>query len=92
MTRKELHTRATCLTGRLQSFGLLLLLATATVKGWPGSRERRDWDPRLQYSDMAALASSEQRSDFSCQVTSDQPSLGFDLRSDRALSSDSSLG
>ena len=80
MTRKELHTRATCLTGRLQSFGLLLLLATATVNGWPGSREGRDWDPRLQYSDMAVLASPEQRSDFSCQVTSDQPSLGFDLR------------
>jgi hypothetical protein len=78
MTRRELHAR-TCLSGRLRSFGLLLLLASSTANGWAGSNDDR-WDRGLQYSDMAVLASPKQRADFSCQVTHDKPKLGFDLR------------
>jgi hypothetical protein len=37
-------------------------------------------DPSLQYVDIAVLASREPRADLSCHVTSDKPSLGFDLR------------
>jgi hypothetical protein len=80
MTGRESHTRTTCLTGKLQSFGFLLLLAASTANGSPGSREDREGYPPLQYADMAVLASPEQRADFACQVTADKPSLGFDLR------------
>src|SRR5580700_8733161 len=81
MTRRSSLTRITCrrcLAGGLRSFGLLLLLAGSTATGWPGTS--MELDPPLQYVDMAVLASREPRADLSCHVTSDKPSLGFDLR------------
>jgi hypothetical protein len=81
MTRRILLPGSICrggLTGRWQSFGLLLLLAGSTANG--ASKSRIELDPNLQFSDMAVLASREPRADFSCQVTSEKPSLGFDLR------------
>ena len=64
--------------GRLQTLGLLFLLAASTAAGVSGSRT--GLDPRLQYDDLSTLKSREPRAELSCQVTSDKPSLGFDLR------------
>jgi hypothetical protein len=58
--------------------GLMLLLVAATATGDPASR--LELPPRLQYEDMAALAVREPRAELSCLVTSDKPTLGFDLR------------
>src|ERR1700730_5518808 len=81
MTRRRLKTRINtrcCLAGRLRAVGLLFMLAVSTVSGWPQTRLSPEL--HLQYTDMAVLASRERRADFSCQVTPDKPSLGFDLR------------
>jgi hypothetical protein len=81
MTRKTLLTRITgrgCSASTLQSFGLVLLLAGSTPNVWSGAR--REFDLPLQNADLAVLASRGPRADFPCQVTSDKPGLGFDLR------------
>jgi hypothetical protein len=81
MTRRILLTRITggrSLASGLQSFGLLLLLAGSTAQGWPSNS--MELDSPLQYVDMAVLESREPRADLSCHVTSDKPTLGFDLR------------
>jgi len=54
------------------------MLGASTLSGW--ARTRLSPESHLQYTDMAVLASRERRADFSCQVTSDKPGLGFDLR------------
>ena len=81
MTKRSSLTRITCrecLAGGWQSFGLLLLLAGSTAQGWPSNS--MELDSPLQYVDMAVLESREPRADLSCHVTSDKPTLGFDLR------------
>jgi hypothetical protein len=56
-------------------------MAASTADAWPGSLEDMERDYRhIQYSDVAVLASRQPRADFPCQVTSNKPSLGFDLR------------
>src|SRR5580704_12887163 len=60
MTRRKLLPGSICrggLTGRWQSFGLLLLVAGSTANG--ASKSRIELDPDLQFSDMAVLASRE---------------------------------
>src|SRR5260370_386334 len=54
------------------------MLAVSTVAGETGSST--GLERRLQYDDLAALKSREPHAELSCQVTSDKPSLGFDLR------------
>src|ERR1700676_3344902 len=81
MTRSRLHTRMNtryCLAGRLRSAGLPFVLAVSTLNGWAQTRLSPEF--HLQYTDMAVLASRERRAEYSCQVTPDKPSLGFDLR------------
>ena len=81
MTRRRLNTQINTrcsLAGRLRTAGLLFMLAVSAVSGW--AQTRLSPELHLQYTDMAVLASRERRADFSCQVTQDKPSLGFDLR------------
>src|ERR1700756_2383978 len=81
MARRRLNTRTNsncCLAGGMWSAGMLFTLAISTMSGWAQSRLSPEL--RLQYTDMSVLASHERRADFSCQVTADKPSLGFDLR------------
>ena len=81
MPQRRFHTRINTryyVAGRSRSVGLLFLLAASTVSGW--ARTRPSLESSLQQADMAALASRKHRADFSCQVTSDKPGLGFDLR------------
>jgi hypothetical protein len=88
MTGRALLTRVTCagcFVARPRCLGLLVLLAASTANGWLGSNENTEWGPGLQDSEMAVLASSQPRADFSCQVTPDKPSLGFDLQISRRL-------
>jgi hypothetical protein len=70
MIRGRFHTRI--------NTGLLFMVAASTASGW--ARTRPSTESPLPYADMAVLASRERRADFSCQVTSDKPGLGFDLR------------
>jgi hypothetical protein len=72
------NRRESGLATRTQSVGLLLILASLSAAGEPGNRLERD--PRLQYDDLAELASREPRAELSCQVSPEKPSLGFDLR------------
>ena len=81
MPRRRLRTRINTgyyVAGRSRSVGLLFLLAASTASGWAGTRP--SLESSLQQADMAVLASRKHRADFSCQVTSDKPGLGFDLR------------
>src|SRR5260370_17355004 len=81
MLRRRFRTKlkARCyLAGRSRSVWLLFMLGASTLSGW--ARTRLSPESHLQYTDMAVLASRERRADFSCQVTSDKPGLGFDLR------------
>jgi hypothetical protein len=77
MLRNRISYRGGCVA-RLWSFGMLFMLAASTAAGESGSRT--GVDPRLQYDDLAALKSREPRAELPCQVTSDKPRLGFDLR------------
>ncbi len=72
-----MNTRC-CLAGRLRSVGLPFMLAVSILHG--GAQTRLSPEVHLHYTDMAVLASGERRTDFSCQVTSERPGLGFDLR------------
>jgi len=80
MAGRRLNTRINfnCLAGGMRSVGMLFMLAVFTVSG--RAQSRLSAGLRLQYTDMSVLASRERRADFSCQVTADKPSLGFDLR------------
>jgi hypothetical protein len=81
MIRKRLRTKLSCridYVARMRSLGVLLMLVASTPAG--ESRSRMDLDPRLQYDDLAALASREPLAELPCEVTSDKPGLGFDLR------------
>lgn len=81
MIRRKLLIKMLCKNGfvaRMRSLGLLLMLAASTATGESGGRT--ELNPRLQYDNLAALASRQSRAELSCQVTSDKPSLGFDLR------------
>ena len=81
MPRRRFRTRINTgyyVAGRSRSVGLLFLLAASTASGWAGTR--LNLESSLQQADMAVLASGKHRADFSCQVTSDKPGLGFDLR------------
>jgi hypothetical protein len=62
----------------LAAVGLVWTLAASTASGWAQTRVGTEF--RLQSTDMAVLESDEPRADFSCQVTPEKPSLGFDLR------------
>ena len=77
MLRNRISYRGGCVA-RLRSLGMLFMLAASTAAGESGSRT--GVDPRLQYDDLAALKSREPRAELPCQVTSDKPRLGFDLR------------
>jgi hypothetical protein len=59
---------------------LALLVVLAASMAAVESRSRRQPDPRLQYDDMAKLASRDPREKLSCELTSNKPALGFDLR------------
>jgi hypothetical protein len=54
------------------------MLAASTAVGESGSRT--ELNLRLQYDNLAVLAFRQPRAELSCEVTSDKPSLGFDLR------------
>jgi hypothetical protein len=58
--------------------GALFMLAAAMAAGDSGGR--LELAPRLQYEHMAALAVRDPHTEISCPVTSDRPTLGFDLR------------
>jgi hypothetical protein len=58
--------------------GLLLTLTAAAAGG--ESKNREGLDPRLQFDELAVLASRERHAALACQVTFDRPELGFDLR------------
>ena len=77
MLRNRISYRGGCVA-RLRSLGMLFMLAASTAAGESGSRT--GVDPRLQYDDLAALKSREPRAELPCQVKSDKPRLGFDLR------------
>jgi hypothetical protein len=57
---------------------MLFMLAASTAAGESGIRTEAD--PRLQYDELAVLKSHKPRAELVCQVTSDRPILGFDLR------------
>jgi hypothetical protein len=59
---------------------LALLVVLAASMAAVESKSRRQPDPRLQYDDMAKLASRDPRDELSCELTSNKPALGFDLR------------
>jgi hypothetical protein len=61
----------------LRPIGLMLVLAVSATSGWAQSRMDVQ---SIQVADKAVLESTEPRSDFSCQVTPQKPTLGFDLR------------
>ena len=77
MLLNRISHRGGC-AARLRSLGMLFMLAASTAAGESGSRTEAD--PRLQYDELAVLKSREPRAELPCQVTSDKPSLGFDLR------------
>jgi hypothetical protein len=81
MSRRSVGTRINMrwyLAGRSRFAGLLFILAARTGSGW--AQTRLGPESHVQYSDLAVLTSRERRADFSFQITSDKPGLGFDLR------------
>jgi hypothetical protein len=59
---------------------LVLLVVLAASMAAVESISRRQTDPRLEYDDLASLASRGSRVELPCEVTPDKPGLGFDLR------------
>jgi hypothetical protein len=59
---------------------LALLVVLAASMAAVESRSRRQADSRLEYDDLARLAAYDPRAELPCEVTSDKPGLGFDLR------------
>jgi hypothetical protein len=79
MTRRRLVTGIPCRSWfAARTLALLVVLAASMAA--VESRSRRQPDPRLQYDDMAKLASRDPREELSCELTSNKPALGFDLR------------
>jgi len=79
MRRTSIRNRcATGLVIRSRSVGLLLILASLPAAGESGNR--LELDPRLQYDELAERASRGPRTELSCQVSAEKPSLGVDLR------------
>jgi hypothetical protein len=79
MTRRRLVTVIPC-RGGFAGRTLTLLVVLAASMAAVESTSRRELNPRLQYDDLARLASSYRRVELSCEVVADKPSLGFDLR------------
>lgn len=77
MARRRLNARVNR-EGRFRSARLLFALAWSTAIG--SAQIRPIPQSHFQYTDMAAPASGERRAALSCQVTADEPGLGFDLR------------
>jgi hypothetical protein len=79
MIRLRLLTGIPCRCGFAAKMGALLVVLAASSAAFE-STSRGEPDPRLQYDDLAQLASRTPGAELSCEVMPDQPGLGFDLR------------